>query len=117
MNEFLYSDKWFLAQRKSLVRANRRHDWKDAPLWLRVVWIVAIVNFASFCIIAFLNGGDALNGKEEVGKYFLGGRGHYTEVSKAFFQYSAIHSYSVFVTHSLAIFGSLAFVRKKATPT
>src|SRR5580658_5011850 len=98
MSEFLYSDKWFLAQRRSLLAAKRSNPWRDAPMWLRIVCIAALANFFSFSIIAQLNGGDALSGKEEAGKYFLGGRGHhYTVVSKACFQYSAIHAYLVII--------------------
>jgi hypothetical protein len=96
---------------------NNRNWWKDTPKWLRVVFIVAIVNFASFWIIAVLSGGDALNGKEQGGKYFLMSHGHYTEVSQAFFDYSAFHASSIWVTHCAAFLGAMwLFSRKKTTP-
>jgi hypothetical protein len=118
MSEFLYSDKWFQAKSKLMLRPNGRQQWKDAPMWLRIVWMVAIVNFASFDILALLNGGDALNGKQELGKYFLGGRGHhYIEVSKIFFQFSAIQAYSVCIIFAAALFGHFFWTRKHAKRT
>jgi hypothetical protein len=90
--------------------------WKEAPVWLRIAWVVAIVNFASFWIIAVASGGDAVNGKEEGGRYFLANHGSYTEVTKAFFEYSRIHSMSVWITHPIAILGAFWFAsRKKET--
>lgn len=92
-------------------------EWKDMPLWLRMVWIIAILNFASFVLIALANGGDAVNGKEEGGKYFVADHGRYTEVSKEFFQYSRIHIYSLLITHPAALIGAFwcASRRKPAT--
>ena len=76
------------------------------PIWLRAIWIVAIVNFLSFWVIAVLCGGDAVNGKEEGGRFFLMSHGHYTEVTKSFFEYSRIHTYSLWLTHPLALIGA-----------
>ena len=83
------------------------------PFWLLVVWVVAILNFASFAGIAMKNGGDAINGKQEDGKYYLGDHGNYTEVSKAFFQYSRVHAILVWITHPVAILGAIWFVTRK----
>lgn len=79
--------------------------WKDAPIWVRCIWVVAIINFASFWVIAVECGGDAINGKAEGGRYFLASHGRYTEVTKSFFEYSRIHSMSIWVTHALAFMG------------
>jgi hypothetical protein len=87
--------------------------WKDTPIWLRVVLIVAITNFASFIVIALLLGGDALNGKEAGGRYFLMSHGRYTEVSKAMFDYSLIHTSSVLVTHSVAVFAFIWYYLRR----
>jgi hypothetical protein len=97
-------------------RTTSRLTWKESPAWFRIICIVAIVNFASFMIIAVLSGGDALNGKEKDGRYYLMSHGHYTEVSKAFFEYSRIHTASLFITHPLVIFsGFWLLSRKKET--
>jgi hypothetical protein len=78
-------------------------------MWLRVICLIAILNFSSFWIIAVASGGDALDGKAEGGRYFLMSHGQYTEVSQAFFRYSSIHATSVWITHPVAIFGAIWF--------
>lgn len=88
--------------------------WKDVPLLLRLIWIVSLVNFLSFWIIAAANGGDAMNGIKDGGKYFLGSHRHYTEVSKAFFDYSRIHTISIWITLPVALIGGFwFFLRRK----
>ena len=67
------------------------------------LFIAAIINFASFYIIAVLIGGDAVNGKVENGKYYIANHGKYTEVSKSVFIYSRLHTYSMWVTHPVGI--------------
>ena len=94
-----------------------RLTWKETPIWLRVVVIIAFANFASFWIIAVVSGGDALNGKREGDRYFLMSHGHYTEVSKSFFDYSRIHASSVLITHPGAMIGvAWYFLRRKTHP-
>jgi hypothetical protein len=78
-------------------------NWKDMPPWFRVLFAVALLNFFSFWIVGFVNGGSALGGRIEGDKYFVVNHGKYTRVSKAFFLYSRIHTLSVFFTHPLAI--------------
>ncbi len=76
-----------------------------------------MLNFASFWIIAAASGGDAGNGKEEGGRYYLAEHGHYTEVSKDFFEYSRVHARSIWITHPLALLGGIWFYsRKKLMP-
>ena len=87
--------------------------WLETPIWLRVIWIIAIVNFTSFWITSVLSGGDAINGKVESGKYFIMSHGRYTEASKLFFDYSRIHTYSVWVTHSAAFISALLFYSRR----
>jgi hypothetical protein len=77
--------------------------WQDAPIWLRVVWIGAIANFVIFWSVAVWCGGDALNGKIVAGHYFVGSHGRYTEVTKAFFDYSRLHALSATITMPLAM--------------
>jgi hypothetical protein len=64
---------------------------------------VAIVNFLLFIVISLLIGGDAINGKVEAGRYYLGNHGVYTEVNAVVFYYSKIHCLCVWITHPLAI--------------
>jgi len=71
------------------------YKWSDLPRWLRCVCAVAYVNFALFVAISFASGGDAFNGKEVEGRYFISNHGHDTEVSKAFYYYSYAHAISV----------------------
>jgi len=71
--------------------------------WEKIVFGVAIINFATFVMISLWLGGDALNGKVENGHYFLNSHGTYTEVTRSVFEYSKIHATSLFVTHPLAL--------------
>ncbi len=83
------------------------------PVWLRIVWATALLNFASFWIVASMHGGDAANGKEEGGRYFVANHGRYTEVTRSYFEYSRIHSLSIWITHPIAILGAFWFVSRK----
>lgn len=53
---------------------------------------VAIVNFFAFVMALLYLGGDALNGKQEGGRYFLAQHGRLTEVSASVFAYSKWHA-------------------------
>ena len=81
--------------------------------WEKVVFIVAIVNFAVFVLVAMRIGGDALNGKVENGHYLLNSHGTYTEVSHRLFLYSQIHASSLFVTHPLGLLVGFRAKRRK----
>ena len=59
--------------------------------------------FGRFFIIDLLSGGDALNGRVQDGRFYLGDHGHFTEVSRRFFEYSRIHALSVFILTPIAI--------------
>jgi hypothetical protein len=89
---------------------------RDMPIWLRVIWFGALANFAVFWIVAVLNGGDAVSGREEGGRYFVSSHGHYTEISKAFFEYSLIHTRSVWFTHPLALGSLFWFLGRRKDP-
>jgi hypothetical protein len=91
--------------------------WKDTPNWLKIIVIVALLNFFSFIFVSIYLGGDALNGKESDGHFYLNSHGHYTEVSEKVFRYSEIHGYSMWATHSLAIFcGGFFILSRKKLP-
>jgi hypothetical protein len=69
--------------------------------------VVGLLNFLAFGIIATCLGGDAVNGRTENGRYFLSSHGKDIEVSRAVFNYSRIHVYSVWITHPLALLSGI----------
>ena len=76
---------------------------------------LGIANFVVFVAISEYLGGDAINGKHEQGRYFLGGKNTYTEVSRAVWIYSKTHVIAVWVTHILTIaaFVFLGYLRSQ----
>jgi hypothetical protein len=87
------------------------------PAWLvYAIGIVALVNFISFAIIADYLGGDAVNGHQAAGHYFLAYHERLTEVSRAVFEYSWWHVMSLFVTHPLAMLVGWLAMRKRKPP-
>jgi hypothetical protein len=86
------------------------------PPWLvYALGVIAAINFAAFVVGAIYLGGDAVNGHEAAGRYFLSMHGKLTEVSRGVFEYSLWHTCSVFVTHGLAILvGLICFRMAKA---
>jgi hypothetical protein len=64
---------------------------------------VTIINFMVFIAVASRIGGDAVNGKEENGHYFLANHGHLTEVTAGVFTYSLWHVRSLFLTFPLGM--------------
>ena len=79
----------------------------QVPKIWRVVFVMALVNFATYMVAAAYLGGDAISGKVDGNHFYLASHGRYTEVSEAVFAYSKIHARSVWVTHSIAILGGL----------
>jgi hypothetical protein len=67
--------------------------------------VVALVNFTAFFVLSLTWGGDALNGKVVGGRYYLGHKGRYVEVSEARWRASRAHAISVLVTHPLGVLG------------
>ena len=63
--------------------------------------ILPFVNFFLYALIAEILGGDAVNGKVDGGRYYLGLHGQYTEVSRAVFTYSKYHTYAIWATSIL----------------
>ncbi len=91
---------------------------KDIELKIyRIIYVSGMINFIIFASIALGLGGNAVNGKIENGHYFLISHGHFTEVTSSIFIYSKWHTYSLFVTHPLAmLFGYLYHRKKSQTP-
>ena len=69
------------------------------PGWLAyAIGVIAVADFVSFIAGVWYFGGDALNGHQAAGHYFLSNQGQLTEVSRAVFEYSRWHALSLFVT-------------------
>ena len=84
-----------------------------------ILIVVGMLNFASFMIAALILGGDAVNGKSDGQKYYLGSHGRYTEASQSTFEYSRLHTHSVWITHPLIFVGGsiLMWLKKKERVT
>jgi hypothetical protein len=67
------------------------------------VVLVAAVNFISLIVECERLGGDAGNGYQKDGHFFVSDHGHTTEVDEAIWRRNRLHSNSVFVTHLLAL--------------
>ena len=80
---------------------------------LASVALIALINFMAFFIVVDNIGGDAVSGKIEAGHYYVASHGHYTEVSRALYIYSYIHTVSVFVTYPLFFICGFLLDRKK----
>jgi len=80
-----------------------------------ILIVVGMLNFASFMIVALILGGDTVNGKSDGQRYYLGSHGRYTEVLRPTFEYSRLHTHSVWITHPLIFVGGgiLAWLKKK----
>src|SRR5215831_9649657 len=65
------------------------------------------VNLVSWVVFTMTQGGDALNGKVEGGRYYLGSHGRYTEVSARKYQFSRCQTVSNMVTLAILIGGSM----------
>ena len=70
---------------------------------------IGMVNFVLFVGISLLIGGDALNGKEAGGHYYLDSHGRLTEVSRPVFLYSKVHAISSAIGIPLAMLASLVY--------
>jgi arginine exporter protein ArgO len=90
-----------IADAVRFIRKERKQVRTRKELLLAVGSIAASINFFAFVVVAILIGGDALSGKVEAGRYFLGQHGTYTQVSRGVFLYSAFHA-------TLALLGILA---------
>jgi hypothetical protein len=80
-------------------RTLRWHLSRRAKFIFIPVFVLAVINFATFISINIYIGGDALNGHMIDGHYFLGSHGRYTEVSRAIWTYSYYHAVSMWITH------------------
>ena len=76
---------------------------------------LAVINLIVFMVVASFIGGDASNGHEEAGRYFLGSHGKLTETTHAVFLYSRIHGVITLIGGIGAIFiGGVYALSKRA---
>lgn len=80
----------------------RRRKSKKAKLF-GIVFPVAVVNLVVFGLVALALGGLASIGQSDGGHYFVGNHGKLTEVSRATFIYSLIHTYVSFALVLLCV--------------
>ncbi len=86
-------------------------DVRNAIVILAFVMVgLGMVNFVSFAIESAKLGGDALNGFEKDGRYYVSNHGRNTEVSHSAWLWSRVHAASVFVSHPLAMIGMVLVV-------
>jgi len=78
-------------------------------LGLAIVFL-GLINFAAFGIDSLLLGGDAVHGKVENERYYVGNHGKYTEVPKIAWHYSAAHAASISATGTLTMLGGLVLL-------
>ena len=71
--------------------------------------VVGFVNFFAFFVISTQLGGDALNGYERDGHYYVSSQGRATEVSETQWRLSRLHAISIWITHPLAM-ASMAYL-------
>ncbi|WP_171474906.1 hypothetical protein [Frigoriglobus tundricola] len=80
---------------------------RTARRYWQPLFYLAFVNFAVFWVVAAKIGGDAVSGRAGDGRYFLSDHGVRTEVSRSVYNYSLVHTVSVWATHGLAVGGGL----------
>ena len=80
--------------------------WTDVPMWVRIAWLVLVLDIVSFYIISIFLGGTPERLINIGGKYYLSGFPHVTEVSRSLFFYSVTHLVSIGFMFVLSIFGA-----------
>ena len=80
---------------------------------LRAILLIAMLNFFAFWYSTLILGGDAGNGKEDGGRFFVGAHGKYTEVTEGVYRYSRFHGLSLLVTHPLGMVAGLILLLRK----
>jgi len=80
---------------------------------LRAILLIAMLNFFAFWYGVLILGGDAFNGKEDGGRFFIGEHGKYTEVTEGGYKISRFHVLSLWVTHPLGMVAGLILLWRK----
>ena len=81
---------------------------------VRAIGLVCVINFILFVAGSFYLGGDALNGYQRDGHYFLGmhSNGPFTEVSRSVFLYSEWHGLLLIGNFAIVLVASQLFRKK-----
>jgi hypothetical protein len=79
----------------------------------KFIGIALLLNFIIWTGGMLYLGGEAVTGKEEGGYYYLHSRKGYTEVSAQVYQYSKIHTYTVYVSGPFCLLAILAANRSR----
>jgi hypothetical protein len=93
-------------------RSRRALLAKCAPYLVIVAIVVAFANFA-WVMWEISSIGDAQNGRQADGHYFVWNKPGFTEVSQATWNWLRLHQASVIVTHPLGILGGWYMVARK----
>jgi hypothetical protein len=80
---------------------------------LNTTFVVCVLNFFLFLVLSSVLGGDALAGKIHDGHYFLNSHGTFKEVSLFAYQYSKLHTASLFVTQPVALICGILIVLRE----
>jgi len=71
--------------------------------WMLAFFLAHFLNFFTFLAVSGFLGGDALNGKQESGKYYVGSHGKYTEVSTPLYAFSGVQALTTIMLHVPAL--------------
>jgi hypothetical protein len=100
--------------------ARRKSVRRLLPKLRNALIAIGFLNFVLFIVGTLYLGGDAWSGKIEGGKYYVwgyhNGTKEYSEVSRAAFDYSRFHVYSVMVTWPLMILAGLYLHELEGSP-
>ena len=77
----------------------------------RILFVVTVLNFGVWGVVNSVIHGDAINGKVEHGKYYVAMKGRYTEVSRAVYLYSFVHTCTNFMLFPATILSGLLGMR------
>ncbi|UUR09195.1 hypothetical protein [Sphingomonas glaciei] len=87
--------------------------WSALSPAQRLLLAGAIANFFLFLLGYLLIGGDALQGHQAGGRYWVANKGDLSEVSKLTYHYSSLHVMSLLFSHPLAL-GMIILGRSRA---
>lgn len=94
--------EWWQVRGKDGDGAMRKGKTVTKVLVLLVV--LCVLNFVSFAVHSTMDGGGAVNGRVENGRYYVSNHGVDTELSEQAWRWNLWHSRSLVVTHPLAMF-------------
>lgn len=87
--------------------------WSALSRTQRLVLVGAVANFFLFLVGYLLIGGDALQGHQAEGRYWVANKGNLREVDAATYRYSIVHMISLLISHPLAA-GMMLLGRSRA---